>query len=108
MMPVMSRPPEGALLRGRITNHCEKELKPARGPESSVRKIAMIETCDSKHANKVKSGSDQNGGPAPTHPNDAETHDMNADKSGSPCVVRPCFLNERFQTFFHLYLPTFH
>jgi hypothetical protein len=80
MMPMMGRPPDGSALHGRSAEQAEDELTGARGLETAVRKVAMIEAGNGEHAHHVKDARDGERHPAETHPEDRQANGMHRDE----------------------------
>ena len=74
VMAMMRCPPQWSPLNGGIADNSKHKLPEPIGFECIVGEIAMVESCDRKHPNEIKPDSRENGKPAPSHPNHAQTH----------------------------------
>ena len=80
MMTVMRRPPQRPALYRRRPHYSEHELRGTRGAKSAVRKIAVVEPGDGKHAHRIKRHRHQHGDLADTGPDHAEATQMQRGK----------------------------
>jgi hypothetical protein len=76
VVAMVGGPPYRTPLHGGGTKKGKYQLGRAGGLESAMGKIAVVESCDGKHAQYIKRDREGNGGWAPTHPNHAQTGGM--------------------------------
>ncbi len=80
MMPVMRRPPEHALLRGRRGHERNHKLENAAGLEGAVRKIAVVPGGHKKHAHQENAQACKQIGPVKWNKEDRQHEGMNQEK----------------------------
>jgi hypothetical protein len=73
---VVSGPPQRPFLQRQASQQSTYELKPAGCLKRSMRKIAVIEAGDRKHPREVHRDRDRHSDWTPSHPDDAEAHQM--------------------------------
>ena len=54
VVAMVGRPPQYALLRSRLREHCENELEGAAGVVSPVGKVAMVASPDGENPEPIK------------------------------------------------------
>ena len=86
VMAVVGGPPERSALQCAVAEQGKEKLCRARSGKSAVRKIAVIEAGNGKHAHGVGDGGDGDGSWAPADPYDAETSQMD---EGKGCAAQP-------------------
>jgi hypothetical protein len=59
VVAMVRRPPQHALLRRRLRNECENELKDPRGLIGAVGKVAMVASADGENSEPVKTNPDR-------------------------------------------------
>jgi hypothetical protein len=80
MMPVMSRPPKGTLLRRRAAEERQKELKRPTCLITPMRKIAMKGPSNAELANKKHKGTQTHGPPGNSRPKYGEARHVQKDE----------------------------
>lgn len=89
MMTVMGSPPERAALDRGARPKCEQELAEARCAVGFVGKIAVQNAGNGKHADEVEGNGCAHSEPAPTHPDQAKTTEVQHDKGNATDKVDP-------------------
>ncbi len=85
MVPAMvGGPPEGTALHGGIAEESKEKLPRPGGLETFVGEIAVIEAGHGEHADGVEQCRDDDGGPAPSHPENSQDHEMRRQKGNHP------------------------
>jgi hypothetical protein len=83
-MAMMRCPPQRSALDRGIADDSKDELPEPIGFKGIVGEIAMVESGNGKHPDKIKPGRRQNSKPAPPHPDDAQTHQVQNHKWNDP------------------------
>src|SRR6476659_3908485 len=83
VMPLLGRPPDDALLRGRLGHECENELKRPAGRIGAVREIAMVSGHDGKDAQPIERNADGQRLPGDARPDRREAAEMDEYEGNS-------------------------
>lgn len=84
VMAMMRCPPQRAALNRGIAHGGKNKLPEPIGFKRIVGEITMVKSGNGKHADKIKPGGRQNGKPAPPHPDDPQTHQVQYHKWNNP------------------------
>src|SRR5687767_13653595 len=80
MMTMVGGPPEWSTLHRRSPQHGKDKLSCARGLKRAMRKIAVVESSDGKHTDKVENTGGYDRGPTPPNPKHSEACEMHDGK----------------------------
>ncbi len=81
VMAMLLRPPQHALLAGRLAHHREHELEPAARRIGAVGEIAMVAGADREDASPVEDDADHDRLPGDARPDRAQAGEMDQDEA---------------------------
>jgi hypothetical protein len=96
VMAMMRCPPQRSALYRGVADNGKDELPEPIGLKRLVGEIAMVESGNRKHADKIKPGCRQNGKPAPPYPDDPQTHQVQYHKWNDPKPIDFFDINVRY------------